>query len=73
LIEAGADVNLRNSQGAPALTFAATFGHLEIAELLLKNGADQSLKDSRGKTPLDHAILQENEAMINLLQQYATA
>jgi ankyrin repeat protein len=40
--------------------------------MLLKNGADQSLKDSRGKTPLDHAILQENEEMIKLLQQFKT-
>jgi ankyrin repeat protein len=67
LLEAGADVNLRNGQGAPALTFAATFGQLEIASLLLRNGADRDLHDSRGKSPLDHALMQENEAMVELL------
>ena len=70
LIEAGANVNIRNGQGAPALTFAATFGQLEIAEQLLKNGADTTYSDSRGKTPLDHAIMQENEAITALLQQH---
>ncbi len=57
---------------APALTFAATFGHIEIAELLLKNGALTNLKDARGKTSLDHAVIQENEAMVELLISYAT-
>lgn len=68
LITAGADVNLRNYQGAPALTFAATFGRLEVARLLLAHSADKELPDSRGKTPLDHARIQENDAMIQLLQ-----
>jgi len=71
LLEAGADVNLRNSNGAPALTFAATFGHLPIAELLLRNGADITLSDARGKTPFDHARIQENEGMMELIERYA--
>jgi ankyrin repeat protein len=70
LLNAGADVNLRNSNGAPALTFAATFGHLGIAELLLQKGADITLADARGKTPADHARIQENEAMLELLSRY---
>ena len=69
LLDAGADVNLRNGQGAPALTFAATFGQLEIARLLLQHGAATEVPDSRGKTPMDHAVLQENTAMMELLQQ----
>jgi len=71
LIQAGADVNIRNSNGAPALTFAATFGHTGIASFLLANGADINLPDSRGKTPYDHARIQENEEMMDLLDQYA--
>lgn len=70
LIDAGVDVNQRNSNGATALTFAATFGHLEITEMLLKNGADIELRDQRGKSSLDHARLQENEAMIALIEKY---
>jgi ankyrin repeat protein len=70
LLAAGADVNVRNSNGAPALTFAATFGHLRIAELLLQKGADISLADARGKTPFDHARIQENEEMMDLIERY---
>ncbi|MCW3075280.1 MAG: hypothetical protein JWP69_2349 [Flaviaesturariibacter sp.] len=73
LVNNGADVNLLNGQNAPALTFAATFGQIEIAKLLLEHGADITVNDSRGKTPLGHAILQENEGMISLLQQYNKA
>jgi ankyrin repeat protein len=68
LLSRGAQVNVRNGQGAPALTFAATFGQMGIARRLLERGADRTLADTRGKTPLDHARMQENEAMINLLQ-----
>lgn len=71
LLNAGANVNLRNGSGAPALTFAVTFGHLRIAELLLQKGANVSLADALGKTPSDHARIQGNDAMINLLERYS--
>ncbi len=70
LINAGADVNLQNYSGATALTFAATFGHLEIAEMLLDKGADISLRDVRGKSPYDHARIQENYDMLVLIERY---
>lgn len=70
LIEADVDVNQRNHQGATALTFAATFGHLAIAEMLLKKGADINARDVRGKSPFDHAVIQENDEMVALIQQY---
>jgi uncharacterized protein len=70
LIDAGADVNIRNANGAPALTFAATFGQLQIAEWLLQKGARADFPDARGKTSFDHAVIQENEAIIELIQRY---
>ena len=57
-MDAGADVNIRNANGAPALTFAVTFGQLQIAEWLLQKGALSDLPDAGGKTSLDHAITQ---------------
>ena len=71
LIEAGAEVNQRNVNGATALTFVATFGHLEIAEMLLEKGAATDVPDPRGKTPLDHARIQENWPMYDLIAGYA--
>jgi len=72
LLNAGVDVNQRNANGATALTFAATFGQLQIAEWLLQKGADVHIQDSRGKSPLHHAYIQENDAMITLLEGYIT-
>lgn len=73
LIAAGADVNAVNGNNVCALSFAATFGRLEIAEILLQHGAHVDIRDVRGKSPLHHAIIQEVEPMIALLQRYAPA
>jgi hypothetical protein len=70
LLQAGVDINQRNGQGATALTFAATFGKMEVAEILLEHGAAWDVPDSRGKTPIDHAVIQENEPMVRLLEKY---
>ena len=70
LLAAGVDVNQRNTQSATALTFAATFGKMDIAEDLLEHGAAWDIPDSRGKTPIDHAVMQENEPMVRLLEKY---
>ncbi len=68
LIENNADINLANYNNATPLIFAATFGQLQIAELLLSKKADKAIQDNRGKTALDHATLQENEEMMQLLK-----
>lgn len=68
LIQHHTDVNQVNYNGASALIFAATFGHTEIVKLLLKAGANKALTDNTGKNALQHAQLQQNEAVIALLQ-----
>ena len=50
LVNAGADVNARDSMGESALIWAAQFGHTDIMEILLKAGADPSIKDNAGRT-----------------------
>lgn len=62
-----ANVNQVNANGASALIFAATFGQNEIVTKLLTAGADREIKDSRGKTAKDHAVMQENETIIKML------
>lgn len=67
LSEGKANVNQINANGASALIFAATFGQKEIVEKLIAEGADVTIKDSRGKTAKDHAVMQENESIVNIL------
>ncbi len=50
LIEAGADVNLKNNEGSTALHSAAFLCRMEIVEMLLANGADKSLLNNYGST-----------------------
>jgi ankyrin repeat protein len=52
LIEAGADVNLKNNEGSTALHSAAFLCRLEIVEMLLENGADKELLNNYGSTAL---------------------
>jgi ankyrin repeat protein len=52
LLEAGADVNIRNSSGWTALMAAAAKGHAEIQEVLIDHEADVNAKFWNGYTPL---------------------
>ena len=40
LIEAGANLNIRNTKGAPPLGFTFAYRNSEVAQLLIRNGAD---------------------------------
>jgi len=73
-------VNVAGNEGRTALTFAVEGqglfgqrrGNINIARLLLKIGANASIKDCRGRTALDYAIAtndtHKNDAMIKFLQ-----
>jgi ankyrin repeat protein len=54
LIEAGADVNLKNDQGETPL-FSACFNDMAVA-LLAQAGADLNTKDKAGQTALMHCV-----------------
>ncbi len=68
LIDYKTEVNRKNYNQATALIYAATFGHTDIVKELIKNGADANLKDSRGNTAFDHAKMQDNKEIIEVLK-----
>ena len=53
LLNAGAKVNAKASNGLTPLHFAALLGHEAVARLLLEGGADLFAKGLSGETPLE--------------------
>lgn len=62
------DLNVRNEQGYTPLCYAVGNGFLDIAELLIKNGAQVNLS-SKNITPLMMAAYDHNKEMIACLMQ----
>ncbi|XP_050988128.1 B-cell lymphoma 3 protein homolog isoform X1 [Labeo rohita] len=52
LIESGCDVNAQSYSGNTALHSACGRGHIEIVRVLLKNGADSSVKNNHNDTAI---------------------
>jgi hypothetical protein len=69
LLRLGAKVNNKKSVVQP-LEVAVGQGHLEVARLLLSNGADPNAKDEDGTTPLMTAAFTGNEALVRLLVEH---
>jgi ankyrin repeat protein len=58
------DVDAKTNIGITPLMMAATEGHAEAVRLLLKYGADRTLKDDEGLTAKDVAIKNRNEELV---------
>ena len=68
LIEAGADVNLRNSLGVTPLFMASRYGHAGVVELLLANKADVNVvRKTDGVTSLMVASQDGHTEVVDLL------
>lgn len=52
LVSKGANPNLQDQQLQTPLHLSAKRGHFQSSEALIKAGADVSMKDIEGKTPL---------------------
>ena len=68
LIENGAEVNAKRSDGRTPLHWAAYTNATEAAAFLLENGADVNAKTNNGWTPLDWANHRKQSAIQSLLR-----
>lgn len=67
LIDARAEVNLRNKQGRTALMFLAEESTPEVVRALIEAGAKVNLKDDDGETALMKSAALEDGAILQLL------
>ena len=56
LLDAGGDVNGKESRGLTALHEAARWGWNDVVQFLVSRGADLTAKDGRGNTPVESAL-----------------
>ncbi|MEM6377248.1 MAG: ankyrin repeat domain-containing protein [Bacteroidota bacterium] len=56
LIEANADLSIRNNDGATALHVAAFFCRVEIVQMLMDAKADKTIKNNFGATPRESVM-----------------
>jgi ankyrin repeat protein len=55
-LDTGVDINAANGQGQTAMHAAALKGYDKVVQFLADHGANLSVKDRQGKTPLDAAL-----------------
>lgn len=74
LIEHGADINVRNSEGRTPLFHIARNGRPDgMARLLLERGADPEIADFFGMTPLLIASARGNANMVGILMEHGVS
>jgi len=56
LIDANANLSLKNNDGATALHSAAFFGRIEIVQMLIDAKADKTIRNNFGATPRESVI-----------------
>ena len=69
LIEAGADVNLRNKDGLTPLMMASKMGRIEVVKLLLKAKADVNARQSNGWSALFAAAAGNHVEVVRCLTE----
>ncbi|XP_028336712.1 fibronectin type 3 and ankyrin repeat domains protein 1 isoform X1 [Physeter macrocephalus] len=69
LIDAGADVNMKDKDGKTPLMVAVLNNHEELVQLLLDKGADASVKNEFGKGVVEMARVFDRKNVVSLLEE----
>jgi len=72
LLDAGANVNVKDEAGRTPLTEAAWNGHTETIKLLLERGADPNIKKNDGQTALSLALARGQKDAVEVLKNAKT-
>jgi len=67
LVEAGANINVKDGNGWTALMFATDKKHLDIVKYLVEKGADINVKDKFSSSALTYAILRNSLDIVKYL------
>ena len=70
LLEHGAGINVRATDGRTPLHIASTTGMLEAMHVLLEHGADVEVKNNDGKTALQVAASRGRDKAVELLREH---
>lgn len=68
LISQGAEINARSPNGSTPLMLAAGYGALDLTPVLLKAGADVSLRNQQGMNAADFARKADRERILKQLE-----
>ncbi|EAL68440.1 ankyrin repeat-containing protein [Dictyostelium discoideum AX4] len=68
LLDAGAEVNVLNSRGESPLHFAVRLGREDLVSVLVKAGADITIKGNEKKTCYELSLTIGNQRVINFLK-----
>ena len=62
-------IDFQADEGSTALHFAASLGYQELVEVLLAAGADATITNKKGATPLARAQQKKHDAIVTLLKE----